>query len=169
MINYESHDDRDDTAREHKEMSRGAQTTWIVGAISAVGLGLIVLVGFQDAGAPERDEEIALEVKPDAGRADVFAASTGTTRPAAAAAEEAVDEAVLAAEQHVNRLEGEYEAALDDVRFGGTVGSYQTDPEIVAGQRRVTEMMELACRKYGTSCEEAELMRRQLNEMQSGF
>jgi hypothetical protein len=96
------------------------------------------------------------------------ASTSGETIAATPSAEHDPSDAVAAAEANVGRLQERYDAALDNVGFGDSGGTYPPDPQILAGMRRATELEELACREYGTACEEAKLLRRQLNEMQSG-
>ncbi len=150
-----------------EQMSRGAQTAWIVAAIGLVGIGIMVLVRVEGASREDTRTEAATIGADSQGERAVAVSSDV---PDAAAADKAVTGALRAAEQRVEELQGDYESALDDVQYGGGDAiSHDTDSEAVASLRRIAELEELSCRKYGTNCEEAQLMRKQVNEMQRGL
>jgi hypothetical protein len=73
-------------------------------------------------------------------------------------------EAELEQEAHIERLEAKYEAAMDDLYSPDPPADYKVDPALTAGACGNADLMELACKKYGTTCDVAELARKQCDQ-----
>ena len=64
------------------------------------------------------------------------------------------------------KLEAEYKAAMDDLYKPAPLTNYRPDPALVQGACNNAELMELACKKYGTTCDVARLARKQCDQFQ---
>ena len=138
-------------------MSEAAQTKWssmalaaTVGAIIAFPAGILFAGG--DKGRPG----------PEANPPAIMTSDAGTA---------ASSPAVMSSDPYdmapVEEAQREFDAAVGKSSPPhplSAAASRVANREISTGQRQVAELLELNCSRYGNSCEEAKLMRRQLSE-----
>ena len=65
------------------------------------------------------------------------------------------------------KLQAEFDSAMDDLYNPEPPPGYKPDAALVQGSCNNAELMELACEKYGTTCEEAKLARKQCEQFKS--
>lgn len=77
------------------------------------------------------------------------------------------DQHGIAADPDLDDLQRQYDESLAEVMMDRAEGA-TTDPEIINGMRRTVEILELGCKNYGSACDEAKLVRKQLDDMIAG-
>lgn len=78
--------------------------------------------------------------------------------------EAGADDAIADAEESLEQLEREYDAAMDDLNYGPDPSYSVSDPELQMGQRQAVELNEMICAQTGQNCEAAAMARRHYEE-----
>ena len=68
----------------------------------------------------------------------------------------------------LDRLQEDYDNALGDLNSPIPPPAYRTDPAIVSGACGNADLMELACKEYGTTCDVAKIARKQCEQFKAG-